>query len=64
MKWRFKFSEKSKTMMVGGKCSEGEWKIFKDRMENMEVFKYLGMWLDREMRGIVHLEKMRENAEK
>ena len=28
MKWRFKFnSKKRKTMMVGGKCSGGEWKI-------------------------------------
>ena len=30
----------------------------------MEVFKYLGVWFDREVRGNVYLEKMREKAEK
>ena len=30
----------------------------------MEVLKYLGVWFDRGMRGNVHLEKMREKAEK
>ena len=40
MKWRFRFnSKKSKTMMVGGKYSGGEWKINEERMENVEVFK-------------------------
>ena len=29
----------------------------------MEVFKYLEVWFDREMRGNVHLEKMKK-AEK
>ena len=36
-------NKKSKAMMVGGKCSGGEWKINKERMENVEVFKYLEM---------------------
>ena len=44
MKWRFRFnSKKSKTMMVGRKGSGGEWKINEERMENVEVFKYLGV---------------------
>ena len=30
----------------------------------MEVFKYLGVWFDRGMRGNVCLEKMRQKAEK
>ena len=47
MKWRFRFnSKKSKTMMVGGKGSGREWKINEERMENVEVFKYLGVWFD------------------
>ena len=51
MKWRFRFnSKKSRTMMVGGKGSGGEWKINEERMENVEVFKYLGVWFDRGMR--------------
>ena len=35
-----------------------------ERMENVEVFKYLWGWFDRGMRGNVHLEKMRGKAEK
>ena len=65
MKWRFRFnSKKSKTMLVGGKSSGGEWKINEERMKNVEIFKYLGVWFDRGMRGNAHLEKMREKAEK
>ena len=64
MKWRFMLnSKKSKTMMVGGKCSRGERKINEEKMVNVEVFEYLGMWFDGRMRGNVHLEKMREKAE-
>ena len=40
MKWRFRSSsKKSKSMMMGGKGSGGQWKIDEERMENMEVFK-------------------------
>ena len=64
MKWRFRFNiKKSKTMMVDAKCSRGEWKI-NERIENVEVIKYLRVWLDRGMSGNIHLEKMREKAEK
>ena len=64
MKWRFRFnSKKSKTMMVGGKGSGGEWKINEERMENVEVFKYLGVWFDRRMEGNVRLKTMREKAD-
>ena len=60
-KYLMKFnSKKSMTMMVGGKGSGGEWKINEEKMENVEVFKYLGVWFDGEKRGNVHLEKMRE----
>jgi len=32
-------------------------------MEEVEAFKYLGIWLDRKMRGNVQLERLREKAE-
>ena len=42
MKWGFRFnSMESKTMTMGRKCSGGVWKINEERMENVEVFKYL-----------------------
>ena len=50
-------------MVCGNGCGE-ECKINEERMENMEVFKYLGLWFDRGMRANLHLEKMREKAEK
>ena len=44
MKWEFRFnSKKTKTMMVGRKCSGGELNINEERIENVEVFKYLGV---------------------
>ena len=46
-------------MIVGGKCNGGEWKINKERREDMEVLKYLGVWFDRGMRGNVQLERTR-----
>ena len=51
-------------MMVGGKCSGEEWKINEERMENVEVFKYFGVWFVGGMRENVRLEKMREKTEK
>ena len=63
MKWRFRFNcKKSKTMMVGGECSGGERKINEERMDNVEVFKYHGVWFGRGLRGNVHLEKMRRKG--
>ena len=63
MKQNFSFnSKKSKTMVVSGKGSGGKTKI-NERMENVEVFKYLGVWFDKVISGNVHLE-MREKAEK
>ena len=64
MKWRFRFnSKKTKAIIVGGKGSGGEWKM-EERMENVEVFKYLGEWFDRGIRGNVYLKKLREKAKK
>ena len=43
----------------------GEWKINEERMEMIvAVFKYLGEWFDRGMRGNIHLEKMRKKGGK
>ena len=39
-------------------------RLNEERMENVEVFRYLGVWFDRGMRGNVYLEKMRVKAEK
>ena len=61
--WRFRFNaRKSKTMVVGAN-SEESWSISGEQMEEVTAFKYLGVWLDRKMRGNVQMERMREKAE-
>ena len=40
MKWRVKVNSEKSKMMVGGKCSGGEWKFNEERIKNVEVFKY------------------------
>ena len=61
--WRFRFNaRKSKTMVVGA-SSEESWAISGEQMEEVVAFKYLGVWLDRKMRGNVQMERMREKAE-
>ena len=60
---QFRFNaQKSKTMVVGRSGGES-WSISREAMEEVEAFKYLGIWLDRKMRGNVQMERMREKAE-
>ena len=62
--WKFRFNaRKSKVMVVGRKNSGEKWKIGDEEMEEVESFKYLGVWFDQRMRGNVQLEKMVEQAE-
>ena len=49
--------------MMGGKVVEGG-RFNEEKIENVEIFRYLGVWFDRGMRGNVHLGKIREKAEK
>ena len=42
--------------MVVGKREPGvSWKIGKEIVEEVEEFKYLGVWVDRKLRGNVQL---------
>ena len=51
MKWRFRFnSKKSKTMLVGGKGSGGEWRINEVRMEKWKYSSILECDLVRDER--------------
>ena len=63
-KWKFRFNvRKSKVLVVGEKCDQGNLNINSKEMEEVESFKYLGVWFDRWMRGNMHLMKMVEKAE-
>ena len=62
--WRFTFNAvESKTMVVGTSSGGSSWRINGQEMEEVKVFKYLGLWFDRGMRGNVQVEKMAEKAE-
>ena len=62
--WRFTFNAvKSKTMVVGTSSGGSSWRINGQEMEEVKVFKYLGLWFDRGMRGNEQVEKMAEKAE-
>ena len=62
--WKFRFNaRKSKVMVVGKKNGGEKWRIGDEEMEEVDSFKYLGVWFDQRMRGNVQLEKMVEQAE-
>ena len=61
--WKFKFNaRKSKVLVVGRRNNGEKWEIRGEEMEEVESFKYLGVWFDRRLRGNVQLEKMVEKA--
>ena len=50
MRWTMKFnSRKSKIMIVGKREGGTSWKIGEEIMEEVEEFKYLGVWFDRKL---------------
>ena len=64
MRRRMKFnSRKSKIMVVGKREGGISCKIVEEIMEEVEEFKYLGVWFDRKLRGNFHLEKMGNKVE-
>ena len=50
-------------MAVRKKKGGTSWKIGEEVMEEVEEFKYLGVWFDSKLCGDVHLEKMENKAE-
>ena len=46
-------SRKSKVMVVGKREVGLSWKIGEEIVEDVEEFKYLGVWVDRKLRGDV-----------
>ena len=50
-------------MAVVKRISGEKWKIGDEEMEEVESFKYLGVWFYQRMRGNVQLEKVVEQAE-
>ena len=62
MRWRVKFNSKMIMIMIGKREGEKIWKIDEETMEELEEFKYLGVWFNKKLRGNVHLEKMLNKA--
>ena len=50
IRWRMKFnSKKSKIVVVGKREGGTSWKIGEEATEEVEEFKYLGVWFDRKL---------------
>ena len=50
IRWRMTFnSRKSKIMVVGKREGGTSWKVGEEIMEEVEEFKYLGVWFDRKL---------------
>ncbi len=63
-RWKMKFnSRKSKPLVVGKKERGVSWKIGEEIVEELEEFKYLGVWVDRMLRGNVRLGRWQKEAE-
>ena len=62
-RWKMKFNRKSKIIVVGKKEAGVSWKIGEEIVEEVEEFKYLGVCVDRKLRGNVQLEKLAKKAE-
>ena len=57
-------SRKSKVMVVGKKEAGVSWKIGEELVEEVEVFKYSGVWVDKEATSNVQLERMPKKRQK
>ena len=60
--WKFRFDSKKSKVMVLGR-GVGRWKLCGKELEVVDSVKYLGVWIDRSLRGNVHMEQMVEEAE-
>ena len=56
-------SRKRKVMVVGKREAGVSWEIGEEIVEEVEEFKYLGVWVDRKLRSNVQLEEMAKEAE-
>ena len=54
-RWRFQFNEKSKVMVVSKRKKERRtWWLGAKEVEEMEAYKYLGVWFYVQLSGRVH----------
>ena len=64
VKWMMKFNRKKSKVMVVGKGGNGlKWNIDEEKLKISDGFRYLGVKVDRKLRGNVHLEEFKEKAE-
>ena len=52
-----KFNNRKSKIMVVGKKDGMNWKIGEEIMEEVEKYKYLGVWFYRKLLGKVHLRR-------
>ena len=62
-RWHLRFNpKKCGVLIVGQKRREGRWCLGKARIKEVDEYKYLGVWLNRQATGHNHVEHLCEKA--
>lgn len=62
-KWHLRFNpKKCGVIVVGQKKREKRWRLGKDRLKEVDEYKYLGVWMNRQATGHAHVEHLLEKA--
>ena len=64
-KWRLKFNpKKCGILVVGQKKQQRKWHLGRDRIDEVDEYKYLGVWVNRQANGHSHVRHLEEKAAK
>ena len=62
-RWHLRFNpKKCGVLVVGQKKREKRWRLGNDRLKEVDEYKYLGMWMNRQATGHTHVEHLLEKA--
>lgn len=66
MEWGFKFSaEKSKVMLFSGKKNKDvKLKLYRNNLERVESFRFLGVWFDSRLTWRSHIKQVEDKCKK
>ena len=64
-RWRLKFNpKKCGVLVVGQKKQQRRWRLGKDKIDEVDEYKYLGVWINRQANGHTHVKHLQEKAAK
>ena len=58
-RWRLKFNpEKCGVQVVGQKKQQRRWRLGKDKIDKVDQYKYLGVWINCQANGHTHVKHL------